>query len=100
MQKGELLLEGPLKLRTNRQKCKYLLLWMGDYGLDLYNIWDMSEGEQKRLAKYWKRLEEHVKPQSNYHRNLTQNNLPLDEFLTEAKLLVQNSCYPADVNDE
>lgn len=28
------------------------------------------------------------------------NNRPLDEFLTEAKLLIQNSGYPADMNDE
>lgn len=28
------------------------------------------------------------------------NNRPLDEFLTEAKLLIQNSGYPVDMNDE
>lgn len=28
------------------------------------------------------------------------NNRPLDEFLTEAKLLIQNNGYPADMNDE
>ena len=32
-QKCELLFEGPLKPRTEDQKCKYLLLWTGDYGL-------------------------------------------------------------------
>ena len=51
-----------------------------------------------------------MKPQSNfihvhvlncfYLWSLKQNNRPLDEFLTEVKLLVQNSGYPADVNDE
>ena len=31
---------------------------------------------------------------------MKQNNQPLDEFLTEVKLLIQNSGYPADMNDE
>lgn len=101
-QKCELLFEGPLKPRTDEQKCKYLLLWTGDYGLDLFNTWNLSEEQQKHLHEYWTRLEEHVKPQSNYIlnrfylRSLKQNNRPLDEFLTEAKLLIQNSGYPAD----
>ena len=46
-QKGELLFDGPLKSRTNEQKCKYLLLWTGDYGLDLYSTWNLSEEQQK-----------------------------------------------------
>ena len=102
-QKCELLFEGPLKPRTDEQKCKYLLLWTGDYGLDLFNTWNLSEEQQKHLHEYWTRLEEHVKPQSNYIlnrfylRSLKQNNRPLDEFLTEAKLLIQNSGYPADL---
>ena len=105
-QKCKLLFEGALKPRTDEQKCKYLLLWMGDYELDLFNTWNLSEEQQKHLHEYWTRLEEHVKPQSNYILNrfylqsLKQNNRPLDEFLTEAKLLIQNSGYPADLHDE
>ena len=105
-QKCELLFDGPLKPRTDEQKYKYLLLWTGDHGLDLYNTWNLSEEQQKSLEEYWKRLEEHVKPQSNYIlnrfylRSLKQNNRPLDEFLTEAKLLIQNSGYSTDMHDE
>ena len=70
------------------------------------NKWNLSEEQQKSLEEYWKRLEEHVKPQSNYIlnrfylRNLKQNNRPLNEFLTEAKLLIQNSGYSTDMDDE
>ena len=93
-QKCELLFDGPLKQRTEEQKCKYLLLWTGDYGLDLFN------------TEYWKRFEEHLKLQSNhilnrfYLRSLKQNNRPLDEFLTEARLLIKNSGFPAELHDE
>jgi hypothetical protein len=31
---------------------------------------------------------------------LKQNNRPLDEFLTEANLLIQNSGYPDDIHDD
>ena len=48
-----------------------------------------------------------MKPQSNYilnHfyylRSLKQNNRPLEEFLTEAKLLIQNSGYSTDMHDK
>jgi hypothetical protein len=59
-----------------------------------------------KLEEYWKRFEDHVKPQSNhllsrfYLRNLKQNGLPLDDFLTEARLLIQNSGYPTGLHDE
>ena len=95
-----------MKDRTVKQKCRYVLLWVGDFGLDLYNTWYLSEADQDKLDEYWKRFEQHVKPQSNhllnrfYLRNLKQNNPPLDEFLTEANLLIQNSGYPDDIQDE
>ena len=95
-----------MKDRTVKQKCRYVLLWVGDFGLDLYNTWYLSEADQDKLDEYWKRFEQHVKPQSNrllnrfYLRNLKQNNRPLDEFLTEANLLIQNSGYPDDIHDE
>ena len=105
-QKCELLFDGPLKARTNEQRCRYVLLWTGDYGLDLFNTWNLSSEEQNKLDEYWKRFEEHVKPQSNhilnrfYLRNLRQNGRPLDDFLTEAKLLIQNSGYLSTLHDE
>ena len=68
-QKCELLFEGPLKARTNEQRCNYLLLWTGDYGLDLYNTWNLNADQTKDINEYWQRFEEHVKPQSNHLLN-------------------------------
>ena len=105
-QKCELLLDGPLKARDGTQKCKYVLLWSGDYGIDLFNTWSLTEDQQKDLKEYWKRFEDHVKPQANhilnryYLRGLKQNNRPLATFLTEARLLIQSSGYPPDLHDE
>ena len=105
-QKCELLLDGPLKSRDSTQKCKYVLLWSGDYGLDLFNTWTLTEEEQTDLKEYWTRFEDHVKPQANhilnryYLRGLKQNNRPLATFLTEARLLIQSSGYPPNLHDE
>ena len=105
-QKCELLFEGPLKPRAPEQKCSYLLLWAGDYGLDLYNTWSLTTEQKKDINEYWKRFEEHVEPQANkilnryYLRNLKQNGRPLDAFLTEARLLIQNCSYPDEIQDE
>ena len=85
-----------------------MLLWSGDYGLDLFNTWALiiTEEQQKNLKEYWTRFEDHVKPQANhilnryYLRGLKQNNRPLATFLTEARLLIQSSGYPPDLHDE
>ena len=50
-QKCELLLDGPLKSRDGTQKCKYVLLWSGDYGLDLFNTWTLTEEQQKKSGR-------------------------------------------------
>lgn len=52
-QKCELLLDGSLKSRHSTQKCKDVLLWSGDYGLDLFNTWVLSNEQQKDLEEYW-----------------------------------------------
>ena len=104
-QKCELLFEGPLKSRAPEQKCSYLLLWAGDYGLDLYNTWSLTTEQKKDINEYWKPFEEHVKTQENkilnryYLRNLKQNSRALDAFLTEARIFIQNCGYPDEMQD-
>lgn len=95
-----------LKPCSTKQRCRYVLLWTRDYGLDLFNTWNLSQEDTNKLDEYWKRFEEQIKPQSNhilnpfYLRNLRQNGRPLDDFLTEAKLLIQNSGYSSELQDE
>ena len=51
-------------------------------------------------------LEEHVKPQAKhilnhfYLQNLRQNGQPLNDFLTEAKLLIENSRYLSELHNQ
>lgn len=48
-----------------RQKCKYMLLWSGDHGLDLFNTQAPTNKQQKDLKEYRTRFKDHVKPQAN-----------------------------------
>lgn len=74
--------------------------------LDLFNTWKLSGEEQNKLDEYWTWFEEHVKPQSNhilnryYLQNLRRKGRPFDNFLTEAKLLIQNNGYLSELQDE
>ena len=95
--------DGPLNETSEEIKCKYLLIWSGDFGLDLYNSWGFSETESKKLVNYWKKFEEYVNPQANFliarHklRLLEQKDKSLEEFLTEIRLTV-NDCGYQDSN--
>ena len=105
-QKCLLLLDGPLTIRDCTQKCKYVLLWSGDHGLDLFNTWELTTDQQKDLKEYWTRFEDHFKPLANhilnrcYLRSLKQNKRPLDAFLTEARQLIQSFGYPQELYDD
>jgi hypothetical protein len=88
-QKCEMIFDGPLKDTEEAVKCKYLLIWAGDRGLDLYNSWTRNDDQQKELVNYWTNFERFVNPQSNFLiaryklRRLTQGDKPFEEFLTE-----------------
>ena len=46
-------------------KCKHLLHWSGEQGIELFNSWDLSADGPKKLDNYWERFEHFVKPHSN-----------------------------------
>ena len=50
----ELMFTGPLKSRTEEEKCSYLLIWVGQNGRDIYNTWsDISDDDCKRFRTYY-----------------------------------------------
>ena len=38
-------------------KCKHLLYWSREHGIELFNSWDLSPDDQKKLAIYRGRFE-------------------------------------------
>ena len=99
-QKCSLIFDGPLSNKTEGQKARLLLLRAGDKGLEIYNTatWE-NEADQFKLKLVFEKFEAYTKPQSNqilsrYQlRCLKQDDMPLEEFLTKARTLIDDSGY-------
>ena len=97
----------PLTLEGVDQKkqVRHLLIWVGDKGLEIYNTTTWAADDDKdKTEPVLNALENYTKPQSNqilsrYQlRCLKQGDMSLEEFVTKARLLVDDSGYPAAVN--
>lgn len=91
---------GPLDEFEEAEKAKLLLLWICDKGLEIYNTSTWTNGgDDLKIAPVMAVLEAYGKPQSKqllarYHlRCLKQGNRPLEEFVTEARLLGEDGRY-------
>ena len=100
-QKCNLIFDGPLLNKPEGQKARLLLLWAGDKGLEIYNTatWE-NDADQFKIKPILEKLETYTKPQSNqilstYQlRCLKQDYMPLEEFLTKARTLVDVGVRP------
>ena len=99
-QKCELIFAGPLDKAEEAKKVRLLLLWIGDKGLEIYNTatWAV-DGDSLKITPVMTALEAYTKPQSNqilarYQlRCLKQGDRPLEEFVTDARLLIEDGGY-------
>ena len=76
------------------------MIWVGDKGRDIYNAWELTADEVKKLETYYTRFETHVKPRSNkvfarykFHLRAQQAGESFEQFFTELKLLVKDCGY-------
>ena len=99
-QKCELIFAGPLDKAEEAKKVRLLLLWIGDKGLEIYNTatWAV-DGDSLKITPDMAALEAYTKPQSNqilarYQlRCLKQGDRPLEEFVTDARPLIEDGGY-------
>ena len=106
-QKCEFTSEGPPEGFDQKKQVRHLLLWVGDKGLEIYNTTTWTTDDDKgKTEPVLNALENYTKPQRNqilsrYQlRCLKQGDMSLEEFVTKARLLVDDSGYPAAVKDE
>ena len=64
-QTTELMFKGPLRRKTEEEKCSYLLLWIGEKGRDVYNTWTITEDQGKKLDTYYNRYKAYITPKAN-----------------------------------
>ena len=62
--KCENILECELAMLPERRQCKKVTAWSGDFGMDQYVSWSLSN-EELMLDTIWEKFEEFCKPQSN-----------------------------------
>ena len=76
-------------LKTD-EKMTYVLIWIGEEGLRIYNTWN---NDSKTLTTFWNHLSEVLEPRSNYRLARMQiekirqsKDEPIDEFMTKCML--------------
>ena len=101
----ELMFEGPLKEKSEEEKCKYLLIWSGEEGRELRSTWNLSADDAKKLASYWTKFEEYLSPKSNFRlarfklRSMRQSKTEtVDAFVKRVRVIV-SECKYADGTD-
>ena len=92
--------EGPLKAKSEAEKCAYLMIWLGNKGREVYGTWTLTDDEQKSLETLFKKFEDYVKPKSNKVFNRykflckKQGDVEAcEQFITELKVLVKDCGY-------
>ena len=80
------MLECELASLPEKQQCKKVIAWSGDFGMDQYVSWNLPKDELS-LDTIWDRFEEFCKPQSNEVRacfdlltSFRQGNCSVDEW--------------------
>ena len=93
----ELIFSGPLKSKPDDVSSKYLLLWIGEKGRDIYNTWTLTELENKQTNFLFDKFKQHVQPKLNpvfarFKFNMEmQGSKSIEQFITMWKLWQQSS---------
>ena len=58
-----LIFKGPLSTLKTEESMAYILIWIGEEGQRIYNMWNH---ETKTLLEFWNHLSEVLEPISNY----------------------------------
>ncbi len=91
---------GPLNGKTEQEKIAYLLIWVGEKGRDIYNTWELSSDDAKKLETYYNGYGTYVKPRTNtvfaryqFHHRIQEAGEPFDKFATDLKLFMKECEY-------
>lgn len=94
-----LVFTGPLKAKSEEEKCSFLLLWIGDKGRDICNTWTLTADEAK-LLKTYDRFTAYLTPKANpifarykFQEKTQGSGESGEHFITELKLLVKDCDY-------
>ena len=61
----ELIFSGPFAEKGQSERVTYILLWVEQEGLRMYNTWDLGETEKKDVEVIWAKFHALIEPKSN-----------------------------------
>ena len=100
--KCENILECELVMFREARKCKKVMAWSSNFGLDQYSSWDISS-EELTLEVLREKFEEFCKPQSNEVRarfdlltSFRQGNRSVDEWYKIVQTQIALAKYPQE----
>ena len=65
----ELIFSGPFRDKEQAERVTYILLWVGQEGLRMYNTWDLTDVERQNVNIIWTRFTATIEPKSNFRLN-------------------------------
>ena len=100
--KCETILDCKLANLPAKQKCQKVIVWSGDFGMDLYVSWSIPK-EELVLDAIWANFEEFSKPQTNEVRacfdlltSFQQGTRNVDEWYNAIQAQVNLAKYPPE----
>ena len=95
---AECIFDGPLHEKEESVKVRYLKLWVGDKGLDVFEGFTFAKPEDVvKLKVVLKKFEEYCMPQKNhimaalkFNERCQGDNESFDSFVTDLKILVKD----------
>ena len=98
----ENILDCELAMLSEARKCKKIIAWSGDFGLDQYISWNLSN-EELCLGTIWQKYEEFCKPQANELRarfdlstSFKQDQMSVDEWYNKVQTQIRLCNYPQE----
>ena len=100
--KCENILDCELAMLPESKKCKKVIAWSGDFGMDQYVSWYLPT-EDLSLEDIWAKLEDFCKPQTNdvgarfdLLTSFRQGNWSMDEWYNAGQAQVSLAKYPPE----
>ena len=101
--KCETILDCELANLPTKQNCQKVIVWSGNFGMDLYVSWNIPK-EDLTLDAIWTKFEEFSKPQTNEVRahfdlltSFWQGNRNMDEWYNAIQTQVNLAKYPLEM---
>ena len=64
LQHAKSMFSGTLVSKSEEQHVSYFLIWIGEKGRDIYNTWELTNDQRKKLDILYAKFKEYITPRS------------------------------------